>query len=260
MALDNLPIGSAIARKIKTLAAKSGETGLEAELKSLSDCFKSGSNSRKKRIQRLLVQSDAAGRPTTPRSCKRELEDMFCGSFMAEDLSFDVKLSLDDTDDSAVEEKPIPSVKRPTELQQVTMRLQKERNLRPHNVKGDGNCFFRAVSHQIYKTEDKHGEIRMAGLRHIEDFPENFADVIKAKWKTLDNYIENMKQNSEWCDHVIMQAVANATNSVIHVIHPNVTHDVHLYPQRGGKDEIVVGYINEDHYISVDPTDQSEEN
>jgi hypothetical protein len=72
-ALDDLPIGSAIARKIKTLAAKSGKTGLEAELKSLSGCFTCRrSNSRKTRIK-LVIQSDADESPTTPRSCEEEL-------------------------------------------------------------------------------------------------------------------------------------------------------------------------------------------
>ena len=257
-ALDDLPIGSAIAKKIKTLAAKSETTGLEAELTSLSHCFKFGSKDRKKSLQQLL-QSDAAGRHTTPRSCKNELEHMFCGSSVVEDLSLDEKLSLDDTDDSAVEEKPIPSAKSPTQLQQVTMRLQKERNLRPHNVKGDGNCFFRAVSHQIYGTEDKHGEIRKAGIRHIQMFPQNFIGPIEAEGKTLDDYIGQMSQDSTPCDHIMVQAVACATNSVIHVIHPTKTYDVHLCPPNEPK-ETVVGYINGDHYVSVDVIDEKEKN
>ena len=31
---------------------------------------------------------------------------------------------------------------------------------KPVNTIGDGNCFFRSVSHQLYGTEDRHPQIR----------------------------------------------------------------------------------------------------
>ena len=37
----------------------------------------------------------------------------------------------------------------------------------PMNVLGDGNCFFRAVSYQLYNTPEYHFYIRYLGIRHL---------------------------------------------------------------------------------------------
>jgi hypothetical protein len=39
--------------------------------------------------------------------------------------------------------------------------------LRPFDVGGDGDCFFRAVSHQLYGDPEHHFEVRAAGSREI---------------------------------------------------------------------------------------------
>ena len=36
-------------------------------------------------------------------------------------------------------------------------------NLVPNKTQGDGNCFFRAVSHALFSTEDRHVEICLNG-------------------------------------------------------------------------------------------------
>ena len=38
---------------------------------------------------------------------------------------------------------------------------------RPVNIVGDGNCFFRSVSHQIYQTENYHAQIRALAIQHL---------------------------------------------------------------------------------------------
>ena len=40
-------------------------------------------------------------------------------------------------------------------------------NLEPLDVGGDGDCFFHAVSHQLYTTADHHMDIRLAGVDYI---------------------------------------------------------------------------------------------
>ena len=34
----------------------------------------------------------------------------------------------------------------------------------PYDVVGNGDCFFKSVSHQLYKTAGLHFEIRKAGI------------------------------------------------------------------------------------------------
>ena len=46
---------------------------------------------------------------------------------------------------------------------QLFSNLQKqlrERNLKLVNVRGDGNCFFRAIAHQLYGDESQHRKVR----------------------------------------------------------------------------------------------------
>ena len=44
--------------------------------------------------------------------------------------------------------------------------------LQPVNIVGDGNCFFRSVSHQLYQTETYHAQIRALAIQHLINSPE----------------------------------------------------------------------------------------
>ena len=46
----------------------------------------------------------------------------------------------------------------------------------PVNTIGDGNCFFRSVSHQLYGTEDRHPQIRALAIQHLINSPEHFVE------------------------------------------------------------------------------------
>ena len=48
--------------------------------------------------------------------------------------------------------------------------------LSPVNVIGDGNCFFRSVSHQLYGTERHHPQIRALAIQHLINCPEHFIE------------------------------------------------------------------------------------
>ena len=73
--------------------------------------------------------------------------------------------------------------------------------------------FFKSVSHQLYGTADLHVEVRMAGISHFHNYPELYIKSISDD--TWENNIKQMSIPGTWCDHLIIQAVANAFNSVI---------------------------------------------
>ena len=56
-----------------------------------------------------------------------------------------------------------------------------------HGVDGDGNCLFRAVSRQIYGTEDHHGMIRQESVNYIEAGRDFFRDFLPEAWP-FDDY------------------------------------------------------------------------
>ena len=51
-------------------------------------------------------------------------------------------------------------------------------NLEPLDVGGGGDCFFKAVSHQLYHSCEYHQSVRKAGIDYISGFPEQFIESI----------------------------------------------------------------------------------
>ena len=123
----------------------------------------------------------------------------------------------------------------------------------PHDVGGSGDCFFKSVSHQLYGTADLHLEIRMAGISHLQNYPELYIESISDD--SWNNYIQHMSKQGTWCDNIIMQAVANACNCVIHITQSNIhsPEGTILTPvaEQEGRKTIFIGYINELHYVST---------
>lgn len=79
--------------------------------------------------------------------------------------------------------------------------------------------FFKSVAHQLYGNAERHVEIRMAGISHLHNHPELYIESISDD--SWDNYIRQMSLPGTWCDHLIIQAAANALNCVIHIIDSN---------------------------------------
>ena len=88
--------------------------------------------------------------------------------------------------------------------------------LKPLDVGGSGDYFFRAVSHQIYQNPDYHMKVRSAGVNYIQLHPEQFIESI-ANDCWLD-YIHKMSMQGTWCDGLIVQAVSDALNCKIQII------------------------------------------
>ena len=78
--------------------------------------------------------------------------------------------------------------------------------LRPLDVGGAGDCFFRAVSHQLYGDPSHHWYIRQAGIHYLRENPEHFIE--RNMQNSWNEYLTNMSLQGSWCDAVIMQAVA----------------------------------------------------
>ena len=84
------------------------------------------------------------------------------------------------------------------------------------DVGGAGDCFFRAVLHQLYVNPNSHGIIRVAGV-----------ELLREKRKDLLKVILNIRSMScqgTWADSIIIQAVADVFNLKIILIiksHPD---------------------------------------
>ena len=79
-------------------------------------------------------------------------------------------------------------------------------NLRPFDVGGDGNCFFRTVFHQLYGHTEQHMNVRAAGTTYLQQNPERFIESnTENSWL---EYLTNISMQGTWSDVVIIQAVA----------------------------------------------------
>ena len=126
--------------------------------------------------------------------------------------------------------------------------------LRPIDVGGEGDCFFRAVSHQLYGNPNHHLQIRQAGVQYLSNNPERFIESnTENSWI---EYINNMSMQGTWCDALIVQAVADCQNLTIHIIesHENFAEETVIEPHHLSQQPptaIYLGHLDELHYIST---------
>ena len=127
--------------------------------------------------------------------------------------------------------------------------------LRPFDVGGDGDCFFRAVSHQLYGDPEHHFEVRTAGITYLRDNPERFIESnTENSWLV---YLNNMSMPGTWADGIIIQAVADQLQLklIIAETHEQFQEYSIVQPVLSTQQltDIYLGHIDELHYVSTLP-------
>ena len=133
--------------------------------------------------------------------------------------------------------------------------------LKPPETGGGGTCFLKACSHQFFGTPEFHQEMRLAGIDNMNSFPELYIETFSGN--SWNHYIEEMSRPQTWCDNIIIQAVANSFNCIIHItdstegspekiITPSTT------TSEAERVAIFLGYLNEMHYVSAIQCETSE--
>ena len=127
--------------------------------------------------------------------------------------------------------------------------------LKPLNVGGGGDCFFKSVSHQIYGDPSHHLQIRAAGIQYLTENPERFIESnLETSWL---EYLNNMSMQGTWADHIVIQAVADAMNLMIHIVESNQNFtEMTLVEaantiQNSRSIHVYIGHIGEMHYVST---------
>jgi hypothetical protein len=130
------------------------------------------------------------------------------------------------------------------------------------SIVGDGNCFFRSVSHQLYRTEAHHTQIRALAIQHLVNCPEHFIESnTQQSWL---QYLQNMSRLGTWADHIIIQAVANSQSLRINITEsadnfsPTTTiTSVSTHTNYGNVRDIYIGHVDEIYYVSTKIIDRS---
>ena len=98
-----------------------------------------------------------------------------------------------------------------------------------------------------------HARVRMAGIDHLITHSELFRKyVTDISW---ESYIVQMSTLGTWCDNIIVQAVANALNCMIHITQSNNHDSVIISPNCNNENQsitiVFIGHIPEVHYVST---------
>ncbi|KAI3474632.1 hypothetical protein Pfo_029814 [Paulownia fortunei] len=146
----------------------------------------------------------------------------------------------------------IPSVDEATsDHQRLIDRLQLY-DLIEHKVQGDGNCQFRALSDQFYRTPEHHKFVRQQVVRQLKAQPEMYEGYVPMEYA---DYLKRMSKSGEWGDHVTLQAAADSYGVRILVLTSfKDTCYIEILPKdQKSKRVIYLSFWAEVHYNSIYP-------
>ena len=126
-------------------------------------------------------------------------------------------------------------------------------NLRPFDVGGDGNCFFRAVSHQLYGDPEQHMHVRAAGIAYLQQNPKRFIESnTENSWL---KYLSNMSMHGTWSDAIMIQAIADQLQLKITIAetHEHFNEYTIVQPISSTQEvtEVYLGHVGQYHYVST---------
>lgn len=146
----------------------------------------------------------------------------------------------------------IPSVDEATsDHQRLLDRLQLF-DLVEHKVPGDGNCQFRALSDQFYRTPEHHKFVRQQVVSQLKEHAELYEGYVPMEY---DEYLQRMSKSGEWGDHVTLQAAADKYGVKILVITSfKDTCYIEILPKNQKSNRVIyLSFWAEVHYNSIYP-------
>ncbi|XP_039071950.1 OVARIAN TUMOR DOMAIN-containing deubiquitinating enzyme 9-like isoform X2 [Hibiscus syriacus] len=146
----------------------------------------------------------------------------------------------------------IPSVDEETsDHQRLLDRLQLY-GLVENKVQGDGNCQFRSLSDQLYRSQDHHKFVRRQVVYQLTSNSEMYEGYVPMAY---GDYLKKMNKNGEWGDHVALQAAADLYGVKIFVLTSfKDTCYIEILPHRPKSERIIfLSFWAEVHYNSIYP-------
>ncbi|KAK3183939.1 hypothetical protein Dsin_031225 [Dipteronia sinensis] len=117
-------------------------------------------------------------------------------------------------------------------------------------VSGDGNCQFRAVSEQLYKSPEYHKHVRKEVVKQLKDYRSMYEAYVPMKYK---RYYKKMAKSGEWGDHITLQAAADKFGAKICLLTSfRDTCFIEITPlYEAPKRELWLSFWSEVHYNSL---------
>lgn len=120
------------------------------------------------------------------------------------------------------------------------------------DVANDGNCFFRAVSDQLYGSEDYHNKLRQRACDYLENHKLQYQHFVDDE-QSFDEYVQDMRNDAVWADNVELQAISMACGVNIRIHQSGKpSYDIRNHPTPNAP-AIHLSYHFGEHYASVRP-------
>lgn len=129
------------------------------------------------------------------------------------------------------------------------------------SIKGDGNCFFRALSKQIYGNQNFYDDVRQAVVDVLAKHPKKFEAFTDGP---ITKHVEEMRKDKTWATQTEIYAAATLLNRDIYILSPDQTGDTYRWllfqPQvkynsnhTGCKCYITICHTHGNHYDRIAP-------
>ncbi|XP_078182524.1 OVARIAN TUMOR DOMAIN-containing deubiquitinating enzyme 12-like isoform X2 [Carex rostrata] len=138
-----------------------------------------------------------------------------------------------------------------TDHERLTDRLQLY-DVVERKVQGDGNCQFRALSDQFYRSPEHHQFVRQQIVSQLESHREMYEGYVPMPY---NDYLEKLSESGQWGDHVTLQAAADTYGVKIFVLTSfKDTCYIEILPKvEKSKRVIFLSFWAEVHYNSIYP-------
>ncbi|XP_051208013.1 OVARIAN TUMOR DOMAIN-containing deubiquitinating enzyme 12 [Lolium perenne] len=146
----------------------------------------------------------------------------------------------------------IPSVDEATSDHQRIIDRLRLYDLVELKVLGDGNCQFRALSDQFYRSPEHHKFVRQQVINQLKSHRDTYEGYVPMEYS---DYLEKVSQNGEWGDHVTLQAAADTYGVKIFVITSfKDTCYIEILPNAQKSNRVIfLSFWAEVHYNSIYP-------
>ncbi|PWA66572.1 cysteine proteinases superfamily protein [Artemisia annua] len=190
-------------------------------------------------------------------SDEEEEDDRSCSPEMADESSLDGEVGKRINQMVPIRHVPkingdLPSADEATSDHQRLMDRLQLYDLVELKVSGDGNCQFRSLSDQIYRSTDHHKLVREQVVHQLKTHSELYAAYVPMAY---DEYLKKISTDGEWGDHVTLQAAADVFGVKIFVLTSfKDTCYIEILPcTQKSKRIIFLSFWAEVHYNSIYP-------
>lgn len=140
--------------------------------------------------------------------------------------------------------------------EQLFLEKLEAKGLHVFAIEGDGNCLFRAVSHQLYLHQDMHDELRACVVEHLIRHRKRFEVFVEGDF---EEHLREMSKLGIWADDLEIRALEEITDRII-VIYSSDVENVGEEPLNNNFEErnllkgvppITLSYHGQSHYNSI---------